>query len=296
MTTSPATTPPSFAARPDWLSDEAWPYPVSALKVGDDTIAYTDVGDGPTLLFVHTGMWSFVWRDVIADLAGDFRCVALDAPGTGLSCGPGRVDLPMSSRAIDALVGHLDLSDMVLVLHDLGGIAALHASAVWTDRVRGIAAVNTFGWRPSGVGFRTMLALMGSGVMREFDVLTGWLPRLTSTTFGVGRHWDRSMRKTFVRGVDRRGRRSFHHYMRSVMRFDFERVDTAREAFRSLPAVSVFGERNDYLGFQARWAEALDDLEQIEIPKGNHFPMCDAPTVVARAIRSRFGQVAEPRA
>jgi pimeloyl-ACP methyl ester carboxylesterase len=35
--------------------------------------------------------------------------------------------------------------------------------------------------------------------------------------------------------------------------------------------------------------EALDDLEQIEIPKGSHFPMCDAPTAVARAIRERFG-------
>jgi len=65
-------------------------------------------------------------RDVIADLVRDFRCVTLDAPGTGLSSGTGRVDLTMSSEAIDALVRHLDLRDIVLVLHDLGGIATLH--------------------------------------------------------------------------------------------------------------------------------------------------------------------------
>lgn len=294
-TSTTAAAPTTLVERPDWLTDEAWPHPVHALRVGDDTIAYTDAGQGPTLLLVHTGMWSFVWRDVIADLTRDFRCVTLDAPGTGLSSGKGRVDLMMSSKAIDALVRHLDLRDIVLVLHDLGGIATLHASAAWTDRVRGLAAVNTFGWRPTGVGFRSMLALMGSTVMREIDVFTGWLPRLTATTFGVGRNWKRPLRKTFLAALDHRGRRSFHHYMRSVMRFDFDRVDAARETFRSLPAVTVFGERNDYLGFQAKWAERLDDLEQIEIPKGNHFPMCDAPTVVTEAIRARFGSGAEHR-
>lgn len=275
--------------RPAWLAHDAWPYPIRGLRDGDHTIAYTDVGDGPTLVFVHTGMWSLLWRDVIAELAPDFRCVTLDAPGTGLSSGTSRVDLTMSSHAIDALVRHLDLRDMVLVLHDLGGIATLHAAAAWTDRVRGVAAVNTFGWRPAGFGFRTMLAIMGSVVVRELDVVTGWLPRLTATSFGVGRHWDRALRRAFLAGLDRRGRRSFHRYMRSVMRLDFARVDAAREALRSLPAVTVFGERNDHLGFQASWAERLDDLEQIEIPRGNHFPMCDAPTVVADAIRARFG-------
>jgi haloalkane dehalogenase len=289
-----STNPPAtLIDRPDWLTDDAWPFPVHALVGEDHTIAYTDVGEGPTLLLVHTGMWSFVWRDIIADLARDFRCVTLDAPGTGLSSGTGRVDLTMSSTAIDALVRHLDLRDIVLVLHDLGGIATLHASATWTDRVRGLAAVNTFGWRPSGVGFRSLLAIMGSGVMREIDVFTGWLPRLTATTFGVGRHWKRPLRKTFLAALDHRGRRSFHHYMRSVMRFDFDRVDAAREAYRSLPAVTVFGEHNDYLGFQAKWAERLDDLAQIEIPKGNHFPMCDAPIAVTAAIRTRFGPAAE---
>ena len=289
---APITAPAALADRPDWLTDEAWPYPVRALDVGDHTVAYTDTGEGPVLLLVHTGMWSFVWRDVVADLARDFRCVTLDAPGTGLSSGRGRVDLTMSSGAIDALVRHLDLRDVVLVLHDLGGTAALNASAAWTDRVRGLAAVNTFGWRPSGVGFRSMLALMGSGAMREIDVFTGWLPRLTATSFGVGRHWKRPLRKTFLAALDHRGRRSFHHYMRSARRFDFTRVDAACEAYRSLPALTVFGERNDYLSFQAKWAERLHDLEQIEVPGGNHFPMCDAPTTVTAAIRARFGPAA----
>src|SRR2546425_7184511 len=39
-----------------------------------------------TLLFLHGNpTWSFMYRDVIRALRDDFRCVALDYPGFGLS-------------------------------------------------------------------------------------------------------------------------------------------------------------------------------------------------------------------
>ena len=44
------------------------------------------------------------------------------------------------------------------------------------DRVAAIVAVNTFGWRPSGVMFRPMLWIVGEAPMRELDVFTGFLP------------------------------------------------------------------------------------------------------------------------
>jgi len=30
-------------------------------------------------------MWAFVWRDLIVELRDEFRCVAIDFPGHGLS-------------------------------------------------------------------------------------------------------------------------------------------------------------------------------------------------------------------
>ena len=44
--------------------------------------------------------------------------------------------------------------DVTLVFHDLGGPATLDAASRWPDRVNGVVAVNTFGWRPSGAGSR----------------------------------------------------------------------------------------------------------------------------------------------
>src|SRR5882757_8265233 len=72
-------------SRPDWLPQRVWPYETSSIDVDGSTIAFTDVGSGPVLLLVHTGTWSLVWRDVIARLSTEFRCIALDAPGTGRS-------------------------------------------------------------------------------------------------------------------------------------------------------------------------------------------------------------------
>lgn len=271
--------------RPDWLDWPAWPFPTSTIRVADADISVTDTGEGPTLLLVHVGTWSIVWRDLITDLRRDFRCVTIDPPGSGLSTG--RSDgLASAAAAIDEVVRHLDLDDLTLVLHDLGGPAGLEAAARWAERISAIVAVNTFGWRPTGAAFRSMLALMGSAPMRELDALTGWLPRLTSTRFGVGRHWGSDTRTAFRRGMDRRGRRAFHRYMRSVRTHDFRAIDGVVEALANRPALTVFGERNDPLGLQAGWADRLDQVTELVIPGGNHFPMCDAPDLVADALRT----------
>ena len=57
---------------------------------------YSDEGSGPALVLVHAGMWSFIWRDTIAALRDDFRCITLDFPGAGLSDG-GRDDVDLTT-------------------------------------------------------------------------------------------------------------------------------------------------------------------------------------------------------
>ena len=134
-----------------------------------------------------------------------------------------------------------------------------------------------------------MLAIMGSAPIREFDVLTGFLPRITETSFGVGRHLDDSSRRAFVAGVGASGRRAFHYFMRDARSCDalYAKVgDALSGPFATLPLVTIFGERNDPLGFQPRWKQMFPDVHQVVVAKGNHFPMCDDPGLVAETIRS----------
>ena len=277
-------TSPTSIVRPRWLTDTVWPYEVKTFAHGRGRIAYTDIGTGPTLLLVHSGTWSFIWRDLIARLAPAFRVVTLDPPAMGLSDTGDGAGISQTSAAVSALVVGLDLRDLTLVLHDLGGPAGLEAARDWPTRVAALTAVNCFGWRPAGAGFRGMLHLVGGRVLRESDAWTGWLPALSSTRYGVGRHFSRADRATYRRGFGRRGRRSFHDNMRSALDHDFAGVDEGLRAIAGRPILTIFGQRNDPLRFQPRWRAVGSNVEQIVIPRGYHFPMCDAPDTVAAAI------------
>ena len=280
----------SLLQRPAWLPENIWPFQTSVLEVEGCRIAFYDVGNGPTILFVHTGFWSFIWRDVLLRLHRDFRCVCFDAPGAGQSdrLAPSAVSLERAARAITALIESLDLRDITLVVHDLGGPSGIAGASHLAHRIRALCAVNSFAWKPQGLAFRGMLALMGSTLIGELDALTGIIPRITSTSFGIGRHMDDPSRRTFLAAIGAEGARTFHAYMRDAHRSEaiYERLAFAvTTQFRSIPVYTIFGERNDPLAFQPRWKELFPDSRQLVVPKGNHFPMCDDPDLVAGSIR-----------
>ena len=277
-------TPATEALRPDWLTTLVWPQSVHHVRVDGTDIAYTDVGAGPTLLFVHVGMWSILWRDIIDQLQGRYRCVTLDAPGCGLSERPSGTLTLENAAAVSAVVAELDLTDITLVVHDLGAPAALHAASAWADRIAGLCVISGFGWRPSGPMFRGKLAMMGNPIVRELDAATGWLPRASATRFGVGRRWNRATRQAFRRGLRRPQRRSLHHYMSAARYHDYTTIDNTLRTLATRPAPTIFGQRNDPLRFQRKWKTRFPQALQITIAKGYHFPMCDTPTLVATTI------------
>jgi pimeloyl-ACP methyl ester carboxylesterase len=283
--------------RPEWLTWDSYPFQLRTLSAPEGDIAYIDEGDGPPLLFVHVGMWSFVWRDVVLRLRQGYRCIAIDAPGSGLSPAPttGVPGIADAASAVDRVVRHLDLDDITLVFHDLGGPVCMLAAGNWIDRVSLLVAVNTFGWRPSGAVLPSMLRLMGSAPMRHLDVLTGWLPRISSTRFGVGRHLDKPDRAVFCRGMHRSGRGVFHHYVNSARpgHSDYEAIETNLERLADRQLVTIFGQRNDPGHFQDQWLQRFPDATQIVVPGGYHFPMCDDPDLVAGTIAAHmFGGTA----
>jgi len=278
----------SIVDRPVWLPSSAWPWPTHALHHDTGRIAVTDVGRGPAVLFVHVGSWSFVWRDVLMRLQGDFRCVAVDAPGCGLS--DRTESAPTLAHATDALtavVDQLQLRDATLVAHDLGGPAGFLTASRRADSFAALASVNCFAWRPTGAAFRGMLTLMGSAPAGRLDADIGWLPRLAATSFGVSRHWSRSDAAVFRAAIDASARRAWHSYFSSARDSHdlYTELDAGlRERLAGRPLLTIFGQFNDPLRFQKRWRTYYPDAQQVKVPRGNHFPMCDNPELVAFAL------------
>ena len=279
--------------RPRWLTLSAWPWPTYALDHDNRRLAVTDIGEGPPLLFVHVGSWSYVWRDVLMRLQHDFRCVTVDAPGCGLSDRTQTAPtLAEAADAVAAVVDGLQLRDVTLVAHDLGGPPGFLAAARRADRIAALVAVNCFAWRPTGALFRGMLAAMGSAPARELDAAVGWLPRLTATGFGVGRHWSRADLAVFRAGIDRSARRAWHGYFRDARHADelyAELDDGLRGPLSDRRLLTIFGQFNDPLRFQPRWKTLFPTAHQVTVRRGNHFPMCDDPDLVASAVKAQVG-------
>jgi haloalkane dehalogenase len=134
--------------RPTWVDDELFPFESRFVAIDGHTVHYVDEGSGPTLLFLHGNpTWSFVYRDAIRSLRDEFRCVAVDYPGFGLSSpSAGYRYLPEEhAQVIAAFIDTLDLSGITLVAHDWGGpigLAAVEQQPTAFDR---LVLANTWG-------------------------------------------------------------------------------------------------------------------------------------------------------
>lgn len=276
--------------RPDWLPERAWPFEIRSVDIDGTTIAYTDEGSGPVLLLVHDGMWSYVWGQLIAELRNDYRIVTLDLPGSGLSPAndeslPG---LEADSRLVERLAEELNLEAVTIVVHDLGGSVGLGFAARRPELVDGMVLINTFAWPADSVGLRAMFRVMTSAPVRAINVGTNLVPRLTSGRFGIGRHLDEPARRAFRDGFKDRAPRGRFHDMMAAARDETHYLSWVEHSLRTVlletPVLTIFGEKNDPFGFQERFRTYFDDVEEMVVPHGNHFPMTDDPSGVANRI------------
>jgi pimeloyl-ACP methyl ester carboxylesterase len=110
-------------------------------------IHYRVTGSGePTLVFVHG--WccdGTYWDDVVAHFSPRHRIVTVDLAGHGQS-GLDRQQWSMAAFGADvrAVVEKLDLDDVVLIGHSMGGAVIVEATLAMPERVRGLVGVDNF--------------------------------------------------------------------------------------------------------------------------------------------------------
>jgi len=120
---------------------------------------YLDEGprDAPPLLMVHGNpTWSFYYRNLVSGLSNQYRTVAVDHLGCGLSDKPADWDYCLANH-IENLVGlteSLDLRNTTLVAHDWGGAIGLGTLLRLRERFKRIVLFNTAAFPPPYIPFR----------------------------------------------------------------------------------------------------------------------------------------------
>lgn len=293
-TDSGAATDALAPLRPDWLPEADWPWAVMPVPVDEARLAVTDVGTGPTLLFVHgSPMSSYQWRAMIRELEADFRCVAVDLPGLGLSDAPRAPggSYARNARLLEGLIHTLDLRDFTLVAHATGGPSALEAALKVPDRLRALNVSSSFAWplqrHPRLARF---VRLVGSRPFRWVNVYGNGLPRL-SARFGrrVGRFAPTEQRA--IVGPFRRWERRWQlqDLLEDLTREEsrFEALERGLTRLADRPGLIAYGAHdNGFAGGLFEHWQALYPAYRVAVhPHAGHFLSEDDPMFWVRQLR-----------
>jgi len=132
-----------------WLDTTLYPFDNKYIQLNAGKMHYVDEGKGDIILFIHgTPTWSFLYRDYISSLSKEYRCIAIDHIGFGLSEKPQYFDgKPQShSKNLSEFIEKLNLKDITLVVHDFGGPIGLSSAIKNHTRIKQFVMFNTFLW------------------------------------------------------------------------------------------------------------------------------------------------------
>lgn len=285
------------AHRPTWVDDELFPFESRFIDIDGHRIHYVDEGAGPVLLFLHGNpTWSFDYRKVIDALRTEFRCIAVDYPGFGLSAAaPGYRYLPAEhAEVIGGFVDALDLRGVTLVAHDWGGPIGLAVAQRRPERFDRLVLTNTWAWPVESLLVQTMSHVMGSPIgrllIRQLNLfVNAMIPighRLTKPTDDEMNHY----RNALGNPARREASAVFPREITASREFLGE-VEAGLPGISGLPALIVWGDADFAFGDDElrRWQQILTDHRTVIVDGAGHFVPSDAPEQFAAAIRSWHG-------
>ncbi len=109
-------------------------------------LAYLDEGKGPVVVMLHGNpSWSYLYRKVVRQLQGRYRCIVPDHLGCGFSDKPQEASysLNMHIHNLEALLQGLGIDRCTLILHDWGGAIGMGWAVRHPAQVAAIVACNT---------------------------------------------------------------------------------------------------------------------------------------------------------
>ncbi|GAA1479627.1 haloalkane dehalogenase [Gordonia sinesedis] len=281
--------------RPSWVDGELFPFDSHFMDLDGHRVHYVDEGNGPTLLMLHGNpTWSFLWRDVIRELSSEFRCIAIDYPGFGLSsASPGYHYLPEEhADVVTAFVDTLPITDATLVGQDWGGPIGLAVAQRRPKTFERLVLTNTWAWPTNGdLYFEGFSRIGGASPVR---LLARHADLVVNTFIPMGHH----RRKPSTAEMTHYRQAQATPQRRQASAILPSRVIASREFFadvecrldevNNLPTLIVWG--------GASWVFRRKELERLEATFRDHqtvtvegaglYVQSDAPTEFSAALRA----------
>ncbi|RKH35898.1 alpha/beta fold hydrolase [Corallococcus praedator] len=257
-------------------------------------VHYVDEGEGETLLFLHGNpAWSFQWRDLIRELRGSYRCIAIDYPGFGLSEAPAGYGFTPreQSLVVEEFMERLQLRDVTLVMQDWGGPIGLGLAGRRPEWVRQVVLGSTWAWPTSRSEPRGIFSVIAGGPLGEFVQVNfnGF------ASFGIKNGVVRALPSDVLdaylrpfRPLERRGIAAFYPGLITGDSEYFAEVEAGLPRLADKKALFLWALQDQ--GFPRsdleRFQRTFPNHRTVELPDANHFFFEDTSAQVASELRA----------
>lgn len=284
---------------PHWLDKNEYPFLSRFIRIHGQRVHYIDEGKGDVILFVHgTPSWSFDFRHQIKILSKTHRCVALDHIGFGLSDKPKSYDYgtPTHAHTLEQFIGHLQLQNITLVVHDFGGPIGLHYAVHHADNIKRIVVLNTWMWSSEGEpAFEKFKKVLRSPLLPILYTYFNFSPRfLLPASFGDKR-LKRSLIKQytlpFKKFSERKGPLAFAKSLLHDQKW-FDSIWKNRASIADKPVLLIWGMKDKFIhsGYLDKFSEAFPQAEVHKLETCGHFPQEEESISVAAFISKFLNQ------
>lgn len=250
------------------------------LRTPSGPLAYTDVGSGPPIVFLHGNPTNArLYRYLIRDLAPKYRCIAPDYLGFGRSAAPPDFSYrpPAQAVLVERLLDSLELSNFTLVLHDWGGPIGLAYALRHPASIRRLVLMNTWGWpfthRPLlQIASRLLATAAGRMGIERGNAFARIVMPATSRS-GLQPDWIADYASALNSRTRRRACWAFARALRSEANW-LRVLWTHRHRLRTTPTLLCWGMADPAFGTEAclrRWQKLFPTASAHRYPAVGHY-------------------------
>lgn len=247
-----------------------------------------------TIILVHGFAASVhAWRPWVERLEGEYRLIAIDLPGHGLTEAPKgyRASLEANVALVDELATKVGADRFVLAGNSMGGAVSLSYALQHQERLEGMVLVDSAGWsggdEPSSEGPPLVFALLNNPVGRFFLKLFD--PRTFASGGLEAAYLDESLVTDAL--VDRYVDLALAPGHRDILLTQDSTPPTpitrATLSTIAVPTLVLAGEQDRIIPVEAsnEIAAAIPGSVLITYPDGGHLPMEQLPDESADDVR-----------
>ena len=276
-----------------WLDKSEYPFNSNYFEINGQKLHYIDEGKGETLLFVHgTPSWSFDYRNVIKKLIENFRCIAIDHIGFGLSDKPEHYDYTTKnhSKTLEKFVLEKQLNNITLVVHDFGGPIGLNFAFQNPEKIKNLVILNSWLWSSENdADYIKLKKVLKSPLLPFLYRYLNFSPRfILPQSFGdkkLSKDLLKQYTKPFADKTQRNGALSFAKSLLNDQNW-FEELWNKRYAISDKPTLFIWGMKDSVIKPHnlEKFQSGFTNFKTVELETSGHFPQEEQPEKVANAI------------